>query len=583
MNTTNLQASFPATYQKFYSNNDIVMNGSFSIAWSPFAMGHRSNYLRLKTKTNLKCFAGLNKTQDRKVTFKTIDFYNIVEDRFDEYNFADVNQKSAQIVEFIEGFLADNGAKFGLDISILSEVPRGHSFGFSGTFGPTLAMAIFMALWKIDQNVFDNYDDFLASDMAREVFLFAWKFEYISKYGNTTGENSINTLYNYPHPTLFFCEKFDFDTKLEDLDKIKYKFYDITHKFSKNIVTTEIPLDFCVIYSGLPSETHKVEQFLKSDIKKFNKLEEFLDKEVIEETEDLDLYFKKFTKKDYIYQNLMDNIVVLSINVLKTFKQIFEDGYDTRHVDKLIDNINHYRYAISFVEKQTTFAKSLIYFFKKNKNAFNEKIGIMPIFSGKIWGGYLLVMEQFKNRKNLEKTLDDLREHYPDLAVEYSSWEDGSCSDGIKLEQYVSEKVYSKYLDPSKLILEFNTGQNIVGEYSELLEKWKEAIIIDQVSKKIYMKGKKFTSKDMPSQSATVEILSVLMANLGKEVTNDMLEVSSYSKNRNNILGKIIMPLNALAKEHYGKELELSCKGGLSEFHVFLQEKDILMGVIRKI
>jgi|GEM_PF-948168 len=146
MNTTNLQASFPATYQKFYSNNDIVMNGSFSIAWSPFAMGHRSNYLRLKTKTNLKCFAGLNKTQDRKVTFKTIDFYNIVEDRFDEYNFADVNQKSAQIVEFIEGFLADNGAKFGLDISILSEVPRGHSFGFSGTFGPTLAMAIFMAL-----------------------------------------------------------------------------------------------------------------------------------------------------------------------------------------------------------------------------------------------------------------------------------------------------------------------------------------------------------------------------------------------------------------------------------------------------
>ena len=97
------------------------------------------------------------------------------------------------------------------------------------------------------------------------------------------------------------------------------------------------------------------------------------------------------------------------------------------------------------------------------------------------------------------------------------------------------------------------------------------------------MKGKKFTSKDMPSQSATVEILSVLMANLGKEVTNDMLEVSSYSKNRNNILGKIIMPLNALAKEHYGKELELSCKGGLSEFHVFLQEKDILMGVIRKI
>gem|GEM_PF-1207711 len=232
--------------------------------------------------------------------------------------------------------------------------------------------------------MFDNYDDFLASDMAREVFLFAWKFEYISKYGNTTGENSINTLYNYPHPTLFFCEKFDFDTKLEDLDKIKYKFYDITHKFSKNIVTTEIPLDFCVIYSGLPSETHKVEQFLKSDIKKFNKLEEFLDKEVIEETEDLDLYFKKFTKKDYIYQNLMDNIVVLSINVLKTFKQIFEDGYDTRHVDKLIDNINHYRYAISFVEKQTTFAKSLIYFFKKNKNAFNEKIGIMPIFSGKI-------------------------------------------------------------------------------------------------------------------------------------------------------------------------------------------------------
>jgi len=582
MNTTNLQATFPSIYQKFFANNDLVMNGSFSIAWSPFGMGHRSNYLRLKTKTNLKCFAGLKKNQDKKVVFTTIDFYNIVENKFDRYNFADINQKSAEIVDFIEGFLADNGANFGLDISILSEVPRGHSFGFSGTFGATLAMSIFMILWKIDQTVFDNYDDFLASDMVREVFLFAWKFEYISKYGNTTGENSINTLYNYSNPTLFFCEKFDFDTKLEDLDKIKYKFYDVTQKFSKNIVTTEIPLDFCVVYTGLPSETHKVEQFLKSDIKKFNKLEDFLEQEIIDETRDLDLYFKKFTQKNYIYQNLTDNIMVLSLNVLKTFKQIFEDGYDIRNIDKLIDDITYYRYAISLIEKQTTFANSLIYFFKKNKSSFNEKIGIMPIFSGKIWGWYLLVMEQFKNRKNLDKTLIDLKEYYPDIAIEYSSWEDGFSSDGVNLEQYISEKRYSKYLDPSKLILEFNNGQNVVGEYSELLEEWKNAIIIDQISRKIYIKWKSFTSKDMPSQTATVEILSVLLANLGKEVSNNMLEVSSYSKNRNNILGKIILPLNILAKENFGKELELNCKGGLSEFHVSLKERDILIGVVRK-
>ncbi|MEI6671796.1 MAG: hypothetical protein WCL02_00030 [bacterium] len=80
------------------------------------------------------------------------------------------------------------------------------------------------------------------------------------------------------------------------------------------------------------------------------------------------------------------------------------------------------------------------------------------------------------------------------------------------------------------------------------------------LSNKIYLNGRKLTSEDLHSQTGTVDILKILMENIGRDILNKDLPVSSYSKNKNDMLGKIVLPLIELIEKETGKKLPLICK-----------------------
>jgi hypothetical protein len=52
---------------------------------------------------------------------------------------------------------------------------------------------------------------------------------------------------------------------------------------------------------------------------------------------------------------------------------------------------------------------------------------------------------------------------------------------------------------------------------------------------KIFLRGQKLTSKDLHSQSATVELISRLVKNINQEIPNKNLPISTYSKNKNDM------------------------------------------------
>jgi hypothetical protein len=59
----------------------------------------------------------------------------------------------------------------------------------------------------------------------------------------------------------------------------------------------------------------------------------------------------------------------------------------------------------------------------------------------------------------------------------------------------------------------------------------------------MYTKGKKLTSQDIHSQNTTVDILSQLLLSANKELSNKHFSLSSYTKNKNEMVSKIILPL----------------------------------------
>ena len=58
-------------------------------------------------------------------------------------------------------------------------------------------------------------------------------------------------------------------------------------------------------------------------------------------------------------------------------------------------------------------------------------------------------------------------------------------------------------------------------------------IVLDCINDKMFVNGKKVTSDDLHSQSATIGVLKILIDNIGKEVHNKQLPASGYCKNKN--------------------------------------------------
>lgn len=68
-------------------------------------------------------------------------------------------------------------------------------------------------------------------------------------------------------------------------------------------------------------------------------------------------------------------------------------------------------------------------------------------------------------------------------------------------------------------------------------------MIFDTTTRKIYFQGEKLTSDDVPSQTTIVDIMNILIDRMGEDVKNDGFPLSSYMKNKNEMLGKIVIPL----------------------------------------
>jgi len=54
--------------------------------------------------------------------------------------------------------------------------------------------------------------------------------------------------------------------------------------------------------------------------------------------------------------------------------------------------------------------------------------------------------------------------------------------------------------------------------------------------------------------------LDILLDNIGEDIENSEFPISSYTKNKNDMLSKIVIPLIKLCEESFGEKLPLICK-----------------------
>lgn len=170
-------------------------------------------------------------------------------------------------------------------------------------------------------------------------------------------------------------------------------------------------------------------------------------------------------------------------------------------------------------------------------------------------------MKQGKSRETMLKVLASLRNDGHIARLEYASYRDGYSDEGVRLDQYITKGLYSDYTQEGNILFSDTWGRSYCGDYEKIIEDEKESILLDTIQGRIYIKGMKLTSRDIHSQNTTIDMFRILLENMGQEVSNTELPVSTYSQNKSEIQGKVVIPIRKLSAEYFGHEIPLFCSG----------------------
>ncbi len=547
--------------KNIYKKSDFVLSANFSIPWLPSGIWDNTNLLKLKSKIKDKLYLWISSIKSNEIVFSKVFFVDKRNNSIDEIEFSQVNEESETLKKEIAILARNLWIKWWIEFTIYSEIPRWHWLGFSGVLASLISSSIYILAWEIQISDLES-SDLISKDIFTEIYNFAYKLENISKYNNTNWENSFISFLSSKNPILFAREK------------EKYTYLDLM-----NQKETILPFDYFIIFSGLKTNTKKIEEYLERDKQKFDKLSEFLEKNIISKMNLENSFLDKYTKKWQNYDSFFEAFSRLNIKLLKSFYEIWTEAYSDNLIEDFINTISEHTELISMIEWKSEFLK---YFHKEfNKLAsLKEVSGIMPIYSSKMWGWFLVVTKENFSRETITKTIEKLSDFYPKAYIEFASFDNNQDISWIKIEYFLE-----KWIIPNefkKYLLLDNLEKNILATNIDEALTYDFDILLDKVKNKVYIKWEKLNSKDLHSQSTLIEIFSKLLENKWKWLSNKLFPVSTYTNSKSEMWWKIVYPMRNLLLEKLGKEIKFELRWESSNFEIFLDTDDIKIGIIRE-
>ncbi len=181
----------------------------------------------------------------------------------------------------------------------------------------------------------------------------------------------------------------------------------------------------------------------------------------------------------------------------------------------------------------------------------------------------LITPQGSKYRDLVAKAFEDLYEKDTLFHINYLSFQDGIGDGGITLEKNIFQDLYSKHEENKSLLIKDSYDRITYAQSLDEVLNRNYDILLNLIENKIYIQSKGITSKELHSQRMTIDIIKTLLSQKGQEISNQDLPASAYAESKNEMTGKIIIPLKKIVKEKTGKDLLLSCHG--SNTHFFLK------------
>jgi len=594
MNSNNLKKTYFHTYERFFVENNVVVSTPFvtNRSWDIL-----SNYcwIGLKQQVPLRLYMWYSKTNSWTISINKM--YHL---DFHEYQFIETNAlEYAPYFNDLNKFLQKKYNKlcekyWWIEINILSEVPRGVWLSFWSILALLLAVLINRLEWKIDSRIIEkmkqnNINELIWDECSEfsKIFLDALEFDK-HIYGMISSWSKLASFFSSYYPIASFSEDYDKNSLQVDIKSKRYFWFKLNDLYPELREIPYIPIDYGIVYSWKPvlleqiagnnyKNNWAIAKTITWEMK--NLFGDFLEhippkqrpkfyKELIEPEND------EFT---HTYGKMM---WIISLKMLYFMAKVYHRWYDESNVLSLIDTFKKLRQADCATRNSSN---SFLKFIKTLLEKFQwsaKYISIAPNDSTIMWWSliFLLPLEWF--RQPLMNAINDTCNTFSWSKLLYASWLDWHAYEWCKIEQDLSNNKYSEFLDWRNCIIKRTNWKIVVWDCDRLVENQKKWLLLDTLNNKIYLDGKKLTSQDLHSQSATIEILKMLLENPEKEFSNKDLPPSTYSKNKNDMLGKIVIPLISLVENKTKKKLPLICKGSLYEFTIKLNNSDIEMTIL---
>jgi len=584
-------------YEKFFLENQCVFSTPFIINRSGDVINNYSG-VSIKQKIPLRMYMGYARSNTKWISVNKIYHLDIGEYQFIESNaieyapyFDDINKE----LEKKYGKLLSEGE--GIQINILSELPRGVGLGFGSMLALLLSVVIQRSIGNIDihdiealksKNINEVLDD--SHNTFHKIMADALCFDKLI-YGMISTGTKLTTFFDGYYPVVSFSE--DGDKSLlpeEEIVKRCYGFR-LNQLFKGLRDNPYVPIDYGIVYSGKPVlleqiagsnyKTNKtINTTIKSDFKKLfgglfsnlhiNRIPWFYKYLIAPETDEFDMTYGK----------LMWSI---SMRILHYMSKIYSEAYEEDHILQFFESLRKYRQADCVTRKSSKTYLKFIKIFLESFHGPQGYISLSPNDSTIMWWCVIVTMPLEGFRKTLMSAVDKIGVEFVCSKTIYLNRVDGVEREWIKCEQDIGSGIYSEFLDSSSCVLKTSDGKVKLGDCEKMINDHKQGILLDMINNKIYIHGRKLTSSDLHSQTATVDILKILIENIGKDVSNKEFSTSSYSKNKNDMQGKIIIPLIELVQKEFNKKMPLVCKWSLYDFYVKLNPSDIEIAVIDKL
>lgn len=575
MSTKNLQKQFSKTYQDFFSKHELVLSAHFGFHRFPSGANHITQYVWIKQKVKSKCYVWIKRIPKRWLYIENIEMYN--GEDFVNYDKEKIKIDYSGPLGLLQGYMSTDKEKHWYSISIVSESMRGEWLWFTGTIFTLIVAALGIMTGKYKSTIFDNYETFKQSSSFKDIKTIAHQCTQKFKQWNI-GSSFYTALLNTPHPHVYLSEECDLE-KIDDLPHIKEYYSDlVTLAKVKNTPFPTLPIRRAMIYTWQRANPLFVERNREFTKKQNDDYSVWFEGQNWDNT---DTYIHKMFKKKPYHNTMLDTLNAMSVKTLYLLTNVYKHWPRADYVDELKYHFNTINSIYNDLEHDfditSDFVKACV-----RAGISPQNFWYFPIYTAKYGGNYLVIFEDDSDMHMLKNVVENMKKTYPEIRISHIYDFDNPASNGIKVEQNIYEEVLSKHTEGSYIIVDNKKNQSFC-HYADIVATETKGLFLDAIKNKIYLNGKALTSNDIKSQTTTIEIFEQILQNPDFRIKNNELWPSTFSSQQNQMLWKIIYPLNKLVERETGEFLNLESTWSLREFWITLWKTKVPISLVKKI